>query len=131
MRIFNTSGPNILEKHYTLQRLGLVEQGKDLVHNERYFTIWAPRQTGKSTYFHLLADSLESEGYKVAYVNFENFKDENISVFLKNFHFYLHQFWGVDFLGLSLGATFTEITQVNDRKWVLIIDEGQHQKNQG
>ncbi len=123
MRSFNTSGPNILAQHYTLQRLNLVEQGKDLVHNERYFTIWAPRQTGKSTYFRLLADSLEAEGYKVAYINFENFKDAELSDFLSNFHFNLHQFLGVNFSGLSLVHTFTEMTKVNDKKWVLIIDE--------
>jgi hypothetical protein len=53
MRSFNTSGPNILEKHYTLPRLALIEKGKRLVHDDRYFTIWAPRQAGKSTYFRL------------------------------------------------------------------------------
>ncbi len=55
MRSFNTSEPNILEKHYTLPRLGLIEKGKELVYNDRYFTIWAPRQAGRSTYFRLLA----------------------------------------------------------------------------
>ncbi len=28
MRIFNTSGPNIIAKHYTLPRLELIEKGK-------------------------------------------------------------------------------------------------------
>ncbi|MDQ1351349.1 MAG: hypothetical protein QG657_1651, partial [Acidobacteriota bacterium] len=53
-RYFNTSGPNIPTKHYTLYRADLVEKGIQLVKGERYFTIWAPRQTGKSTYFLLL-----------------------------------------------------------------------------
>jgi hypothetical protein len=51
MRTFNASGPNIFLRHYTLHRQALVEKGIQLVQNERYFTIWAPRQTGKSTYF--------------------------------------------------------------------------------
>ena len=123
MRYFNTSGPNILNEHYTLMRSNLIEEGSIKVRSNRYFTIWAPRQTGKSTYFRLLADKLEQEGYKVAYINFENFKEANIADFLNNFHFHLQQFWAVDFSGLSLAATFTEITKVNDRKWVLIIDE--------
>ena len=123
MRYFNTSGPNIIEKHYTLLRLGIVEEGAKKIYDDSYFTIWAPRQTGKSTYFRLLADRLETEGYKVAFINFENFKDAKISAFLNNFHFHLHQFWGIDFVGLSLEDTFTEIVKINDKKLVLIIDE--------
>jgi predicted AAA+ superfamily ATPase len=64
-RYFNTSGPNILKKHYTLMRESLVERGENLVKDDRYFTIWAPRQSGKSTYFRLLATELEKEGHKV------------------------------------------------------------------
>lgn len=123
MRYFNTSGPNIVEEHYTLMRPELIEEGLDKIHKNRYFTIWAPRQTGKSTYFRLLADRLETEGYKVAYVNFENFRDEPLLAFLNNFHFHLYQFWGVDYSGLGLGDTFTEISKINDRKLVLIVDE--------
>jgi predicted AAA+ superfamily ATPase len=72
MREFNTSGPNIQEEHYTLPRTQLVQQGKKLVYSNRYFTIWAPRQTGKSTYFRFLAEALRMEGYKVAFINFKN-----------------------------------------------------------
>ena len=54
MRKFNTSGPNIPAKHYSLPRWDWMEKGKELIHDERYFTIWAPRQTGKSTYFRFL-----------------------------------------------------------------------------
>jgi predicted AAA+ superfamily ATPase len=71
MRTFNTSGPNIIEQHYTLPRLDLIERGKKMVYSDRYFTIWAPRQAGKSTYFRLLADVLREEGYKVCYVIIE------------------------------------------------------------
>jgi Holliday junction resolvasome RuvABC ATP-dependent DNA helicase subunit len=71
MRYFNTSGPNIIEKHYTLPRYELVESGIKKVIDERYFTIWAPRQTGKSTYFRLLADALKAQDYIVVHVNVE------------------------------------------------------------
>ncbi len=123
MRYFNTSGPNILKEHYTLMRPHLIEEGLDKIQKSRYFTIWAPRQTGKSTFFRLLANRLETEGYRAAYVNFENFKDEDMSSFLRHFHVYLKQFWGIDFSGLSLGETFTEIAKINDKKLVLIVDE--------
>lgn len=77
-RYFNTSGPNIPKEHYTLDRKDLVAKGKDLVYKSRYFTIWAPRQTGKSTYFRFLAAALEKEGYKVAHINFENYKKASL-----------------------------------------------------
>ena len=38
-RRFNTSGPNNPEKHYTLERVELVEKGMRMVKDERYFTI--------------------------------------------------------------------------------------------
>ncbi|NJO03331.1 MAG: hypothetical protein HC880_18070 [Bacteroidia bacterium] len=61
-RYFNTSGPNIPAQQYTLMRPALIAEGQDLVHRDRYFTIWAPRRSGKRTYFWLLAKVLEEEG---------------------------------------------------------------------
>jgi hypothetical protein len=123
MRSFNTSGPNILEKHYTLSRLHLVEQGKELVYNDRYFTIWAPRQTGKSTYFRLLSDALREEGFKVCYINFENYKNALLHVFTNTLNEELTKHWERDFKGLDLQETFQAITNINDTRFVLIIDE--------
>ena len=123
MRRFNTSGPNILSKHYTLPRLDIVKEGILKIHDERYFTIWAPRQTGKSTYFRLLADRLQEEGYKVAHVNFENYKDATMKAFLNEFHERLHTGWAIDFEGKDLQETFSAITRIKDQTFVLIIDE--------
>ena len=94
MRKFNTSEPNIPAEHYTLPRLDWIEKGKELVHSKRYFTIWAPRQTGKSTYFRFLAKVLQQEGYKVCHVNFESFKDINEEEFLIQLGIDLFKQWG-------------------------------------
>ena len=123
MRYFNTSGPNIIEKHYTLARTSLIERGKHLVKDERYFTIWAPRQTGKSTYFQLLATELEKEGYKVAYVNFENFKRQSQEEFLLRLGNALLEHWGFSFETNSLAGVFRQIEAIKTEKLVLIIDE--------
>jgi AAA-like domain len=123
MRIFNTSGPNILEKHYTLPRLNLIEKGKDMVYNDRYFTIWAPRQTGKSTFFRMLADSLQKEGYLVCHVNFENYQKDIISTFMERLTTSLEKAWDLNLKGLTLSQLFYKIEQVTDKKLVLIIDE--------
>ncbi|MEY4937263.1 MAG: hypothetical protein RIS64_3622 [Bacteroidota bacterium] len=123
MRYFNTSGPNIIEQHYTLIRTDLIIEGMRKVRNDRYFTIWAPRQTGKSTYFRQLSDELMKDGYKVAHVNFENFKVSSIEDFLYELHEQLHKFWGYDWQNLSLQRTFTNISKINNDKLVLVIDE--------
>jgi hypothetical protein len=123
MRLFNTSGPNILAEHYTLPRLELIEYGKNLVHRNRYFTIWAPRQTGKSTYFRLLADALREEDYKVCYVNFENYIDAPINIFVNTLTDELLRYWGINLKGLALQEVFQTIRNFNDARLVLIIDE--------
>ena len=123
MRRFNTSGPNIIGQHYTLPRLDLIEKGKDLVHDDRYFTIWAPRQTGKSTYFRLLADALSKEGYKVCYVNFENYKEATLQIFINTLSDELSKYWERDFKGLALQEIFQTIRNTNEGRYVLIVDE--------
>ena len=123
MRRFNTSGPNIIEQHYTLPRLDLIEAGKELVHESRYFTIWAPRQTGKSTYFRLLATELKKEGYKVADVNFENYRRQSQKDFLTRLGNALTKQWDMSFDNTSLALFFEQIEANETEKAVLIIDE--------
>ena len=50
MRVFNTSGPCDPAKHYTVMREALVAEGQKLIDQGRYFTIFSPRQAGKTTY---------------------------------------------------------------------------------
>lgn len=123
MRYFNTSGPNIPAKHYTLTRQQLLERGKTLVRDERYFTIWAPRQTGKSTYFRFLATEMQKEGYKAAYVNFESYRNQSIREFLLRLGNALQDQWGLTFDTTSLGSLFRGIEDNKTDKCVLIIDE--------
>ncbi len=123
MREFNTSGPNIPERHYTIERTDLIRKGIKLVENERYFTIWAPRQTGKSTYFRQLADKLIEQGYSVAHINFESYKQTPENTFLKNLTGELNKFWSTSFGESNLSDIFYQIEQMNDKKCILIIDE--------
>ncbi len=123
MRKFNTSGPNIPEEHYTLPRLDWIAKGKELVYTNRYFTIWAPRQTGKSTYFYLLGQVLRQEGYKVCYVNFESFKEASQEDFLISLTNTLTKQWGIAFKTETLNSVFEQIENIDNEKCVLIIDE--------
>ncbi len=123
MRRFNTSGPNIPEQHYTIQRTNLIKKGIELVESKRYFTIWAPRQTGKSTYFGQLTDKLEEMGYVVAHINFENYKKEPLDSFLSRLIWKLKEYWDLDLQENTIGKVFEIIEKIDDRKYVLIIDE--------
>jgi AAA-like domain len=123
MKSFNTSGPNILTKHYTLERSALVVQGVNLVTNERYFTIWAPRQTGKSTYFRLLKTEIEKEGFQVMHVNLENFKEESLATLMTYLQDEALTQWNITLKGSTFGDFFNEIRRCTGQKLVLIIDE--------
>ena len=90
MREFNTSGPCDPALHYTVMREALLAEGKKMVAKGRYFTIFAPRQSGKTTYFHLLMKELQKENYLPLWISFENLKtakrDEFYAVLGKRLH---------------------------------------------
>lgn len=121
-KIFNTSGSNIPAKHYTCMREDLLDKGVKLVDDERYFTIWAPRQSGKSTYFRLLAKKLEGDGYKVTHINVESFQDISKESFLNYLCAELRNYFEVDLKEETFGDLFKVIRDLNGR-YVLIIDE--------
>ena len=76
MRKFNTAGPIRSARHYhvpPLERIDLAEV-LELVRDERYFVLHAPRQTGKTSALLALRDLLnggEVGEYRCAYINVE------------------------------------------------------------
>ncbi len=74
MREFNTSGPCNPELHYTVMREALIAKGKEKVNKGRYITLFAPRQSGKTTYFQLLLHELKDD-YVPIWISFENYKN--------------------------------------------------------
>jgi hypothetical protein len=76
-RKFNTAGPSVPGKHYMIDLLKRVnlDEIEDLIADERYFLLHAPRQTGKTTallaLMHLM-HHLNKEGlYRACYANIE------------------------------------------------------------
>lgn len=120
---FNTSGPNILSKHYTLARSHIIEKGIQLVKDERYFTIWAPRQTGKSTYFNILTQGLKTLGYDVVQLNMENYEEAPMSAFFNYLYREIAENWKITLKNTNFGDLQNDIAVIKDRKFVLIIDE--------
>lgn len=83
MREFNTSGPCDPDKHYTVMREALVATGQALVNSGRFFTIFAPRQSGKTTYFQLLFPHLRAQGYLPIWISFEGLRQLSRSKFVQ------------------------------------------------
>jgi hypothetical protein len=121
-RYFNTSGPNNPEEHYTLMREQLVEKGLDMVREKRYFTLWAPRQSGKSTYFRLVSKKLICQGHKVTHINVENFQDAAKESFLKHLTYELKKGCEITVQSVTFTGVFDEIKRITGQ-CVLIIDE--------
>ena len=76
MRFFNTTGPVHPEKHYCVPALSRIDLDDvlNLIRNERYFVMHAPRQTGKTSALLALRNLLSSgdEGdYRCVYANVE------------------------------------------------------------
>ncbi len=73
-RFFNTSGPVVPAKHYSippLERFDLDEVLR-LIRDERYFVLHAPRQTGKTSALLALRDLLNAgDDYRCVYANVE------------------------------------------------------------
>lgn len=128
MREFNTSGPCNPALHYTVMREDLIAEGKEKVYKGRYFTIFAPRQSGKTTYFQLLLNELKGEGFTPIWISFEELKTITRTEFYEIVNHYLHhelakQEVKVDYtiknhLGLGM---FLEL--IKDQQIVLVIDE--------
>ena len=83
-RRFNTSGPCDPEKHYVLRREQLICKGKEQINDGRYFTIFAPRQSGKTTYFQLLINKIK-DNFSPIYVSFENNQEYTKEEFYEDF----------------------------------------------
>ena len=72
-KFFNTAGLCFPHKHYMVDPLSRLTEVEELIKKEFYFTIHAPRQTGKTTFLYALARKLNTEGnYTALVVSFES-----------------------------------------------------------
>ena len=71
---FNNAGPCVSGKNYMIDPLQRIDHLmiKDLIEQERYFVLHAPRQTGKTSCLLALMDHLNAQGtYQALYCNIE------------------------------------------------------------
>ncbi len=91
MREFNTSGPCHPALHYTVMREALIAEGQEQVRKGRYFTLFAPRQTGKTTYFQLLLEAMKAENFTPLWISFEKLKTVTKERFYQDLNNQLHK----------------------------------------
>jgi hypothetical protein len=84
MREFNTTGPCDPARHYTVMREALITTSLEQVKKGRYFTLFAPRQAGKTTFFQLMIEKLK-ESYTPIWISFENLTTVNKEAFYLDF----------------------------------------------
>jgi Cdc6-like AAA superfamily ATPase len=74
MRFFNTAGPCVAGQHYMIDPLSRLDMPdvEALIDQQRYFVLYAPRQTGKTSCLLALMAHLNAQGrYQALYANIE------------------------------------------------------------
>ncbi len=147
MRCFGTFGPVYSDINYVVSRSGELEDYINRVKQGRYIVLFAPRQTGKTTFFRSALEVLEAEenSYLPIHLNFEGYVDTDSATFYPHFCKKLTQeiaailerraegllktlFHGQSSVevvdNITLGDFFTYLgKQLGHRKLIMIIDE--------
>lgn len=83
MKKFGTHGPVNSHEHYVVSRKLELADFVDRVKQGRYIVLFAPRQTGKTTFFKNALNILTNEGeeYFPIQLNFEEYQNRSVDVF--------------------------------------------------
>jgi hypothetical protein len=107
-------------------REALMAIGKEKVRKGRYFTLFAPRQTGKTTYFQLLLEAIKEEGFIPIWISFENLNTVAREVFYRHLNNQLHQELAEHQIKLTIQNPVELVEffeQFKNQSIVLVIDE--------
>ena len=88
MRSFGTQGRVRPEQHYIVPRTAHVADFITRIRAGKYIVLFAPRQTGKTTFFRLALDRLVAEDptYLAIHLNFEVYEDYSVSGFYNHLY---------------------------------------------
>ena len=93
MRRFETQGRVYPERHYIIPRTEEIADFIVRIKEGRYIVLFAPRQTGKTTFFRLALDTLTaaSSNYFPIQLNFEIYKNLSPADFYDAFYRRVHK----------------------------------------
>ena len=93
MRRFGTQGPVNLQEHYVVSRTDEIADYIKRVEEGKYIVLFAPRQTGKTTFFQdalaaIVADSITEQAadYFPIQLNFDVYKNTSVTDFYTNLY---------------------------------------------
>ncbi len=86
MRYFETRGPVYPEDSYIVSRTQEIKDFIKRVKNGRYIVLFAPRQTGKTTFFRHALDLLPHANYLPIWLDFQTFSNVEPNTFYKYFY---------------------------------------------
>ena len=86
MRSFGTRGRVYPDRHYVVSRTEEISDFINRIKEGRYIVLFAPRQTGKTTFFRFATEELsnQDETYLPIQLNFEPYKNLNLADFLRS-----------------------------------------------
>ncbi|NUU95551.1 transcriptional regulator [Marinitoga sp. 1135] len=82
MRTFCTSGPVDKKTCYYVERPDIMEEALNHIENWRYFTVSAPRQSGKTTLLRDIVEKIKDE-YLTIFISFESYGEKDKEDFLE------------------------------------------------
>ncbi len=86
MRYFETRGPVYLEDSYAVPRTDELADFIERIEKGRYIVLFAPRQTGKTTFFQNALDMLPHTNYFPIRLDFQTFSNVEPNTFYKYFY---------------------------------------------
>jgi len=92
-RTFETRGPVSKDRNYVVSRTAEIADLVERIKNGRYVVIFAPRQTGKTTFFRWALDTLTAEDptYFPIQLDFQTFSNVSIEVFYDGLRREIHE----------------------------------------
>src|SRR6056297_2529049 len=135
MRTFCTEGPINKEKNYYILRESLLHEGLKKIDDWTFFTLFAPRQSGKTTYFQMLIEEIKEkrQHYLPIWISFENYSDLDEKTFIRLFRQDICKALNDEFREIldiqDLPFFLEEIVKTKEKDMILIIDEIEGLKN--
>lgn len=92
MRYFGTQGRVRSEQHYVVPRIEEIDDFINRIKAGKYIVLFAPRQTGKTTFFRLALDALTAEDptYFPIQLDFQTMRNVTPAVFYQHLYYMIH-----------------------------------------
>ena len=131
-RTFETRGPVDPKLNYVVPRTHEIADLVERIKQGRYVVIFAPRQTGKTTFFRWALDALvaEDDTYFPIQLDFQTFRNDNVEQFYAGLQRRIRQeiLWESEQRQMTIDAAFQPFLEelaayLEYRKVAIIIDE--------